>query len=405
MKFLAMLKDSLLESLDSYLIYVTVGLSLLVTVLASSVTFTPSPGADPLMRGAALPLDKFAVTSAGPVDGQQDVPGSTFKVELTSQGLKDDEARREIQDKFGLVRGTRIAEIVGDVEPGQEKGTYALKARLTSAGRGFWPHKLGLFFGGWQSPQPGPLAVQVFFILEYIVNGIGAWVGLLVSVGLTAYFVPNMLKKGTVDMLLIKPISRPVLLFYKYLGGLLFILLNTTVAVGGIWLALNLRSGLWSPGPLIAIPAITFFFAILYSVSVLFGVMTRNPIVSIVVTLFVWVCLFVVGTMHTAAAQVARAREEAKKQQQDLPPPSEEEKTFVAIVNALHYVLPRTSDVVILIRRHNMENLQGLPDEMLIKFMGGDDETINWVETLTVSCVFIAVMLGLACWWFSTKDY
>ena len=34
-----------------------------------------------------------------------------------------------------------------------------------------------------------------------------------------------------------------------------------------------------------------------------------------------------------------------------------------------------------------------------------DPIAITWGESLTVSFVFIAVMLGLACWRFSTKDY
>src|SRR5262245_34925712 len=41
MKVIAMLKDSLRETLDAKLFYVMVGLSLLTVVLAASVTYTP----------------------------------------------------------------------------------------------------------------------------------------------------------------------------------------------------------------------------------------------------------------------------------------------------------------------------------------------------------------------------
>ena len=37
---------------------------------------------------------------------------------------------------------------------------------------------------------------------------IGAWVALLTGVIITSFFVPNMLRKGTVDLLLVKPIQR-----------------------------------------------------------------------------------------------------------------------------------------------------------------------------------------------------
>ena len=34
-----------------------------------------------------------------------------------------------------------------------------------------------------------------------------------------------------------------------------------------------------------------------------------------------------------------------------------------------------------------------------------DKTRINWVESIGVSVVFIALMLSLSCWWFSTRDY
>ena len=40
-----MLKDSLLEAIDAKVFYVMIGLSLLVTLVAATVTFTPQPGA------------------------------------------------------------------------------------------------------------------------------------------------------------------------------------------------------------------------------------------------------------------------------------------------------------------------------------------------------------------------
>ena len=43
---------------------------------------------------------------------------------------------------------------------------------------------------------------------------------------------------------------------------------------------LGLRTGIWAPGVLIDIFGITFYFALLYAVSVLFGVLTRSPIVA-----------------------------------------------------------------------------------------------------------------------------
>jgi ABC-type transport system involved in multi-copper enzyme maturation permease subunit len=469
MKFLAILKDSLMESVDSFLIYVTLGLSALVVLVAMTLTFAPKPGAEMIMGWATLPvsvdfskIDMSQMTNrrrgpsavmgairnglqmqhAAPAAGQPDHPDSTFEVVIKDVvkdqgkdlplvgmflGLGRNAARKEISERFGLVGDTRIAEIVGEVEDGKEPNTYIVHARVTPAGRRIWPHDLSLFFGGWQLIKEGaPLSIQVYLMLEIVVNWVGAWVGLLVSIGLTAFFVPNMLRKGTVDMLLVKPISRPVLLFYKYLGGLVFIFLNTAAAVGGLWLALGLRSGLWGFGPLIAIPAITFFFAILYSVSVLVGVVTRNAIVCIVVTFFVWVVLWVIGVWNANAVQSEKLREITIEQKVPqaaaipalaalqpaisipgqvaaLGPIPDEEWPITRVVRGLHFVLPRTTDLASLISLHLQDDLRGIPMFEQAKVIQA--KTISWGETLTVSCVFIAVTLGLACWWFSTKDY
>src|SRR5579864_6171739 len=107
MKFLAILKDSVRETIDAKVFYVMVGLSLLLTVLALSVSFTPVPGAQQIVRhSAALALSsdttdlnsaqtfdvlfrarpvQFTVNSVAPLDGEPDAPGSRFKVVLTAQ--------------------------------------------------------------------------------------------------------------------------------------------------------------------------------------------------------------------------------------------------------------------------------------------------------------------------------
>src|SRR5204863_726439 len=117
---------------------------------------------------------------------------------------------------------------------------------------------------------------------------IGSLVTLLASIIITSFFIPNMLRKGTVDLLIVKPIHRWVLLVYKYVGGLTFVLLNTAVALGGIWLALGLRSGIWANTFLLMIFVYTFFFAILYAVSTLVAVMTRSAIATILLTCAAW---------------------------------------------------------------------------------------------------------------------
>src|SRR5205823_1576448 len=74
-----------------------------------------------------------------------------------------------------------------------------------------------------------------------------------------------------------------------------FMVLNTAFVVLGIWLIVGLRSGLWGTGFLLSIPILTFEFAVYYAVSTLFAVLTRSPIVAILVTCAVWLLLFLAG--------------------------------------------------------------------------------------------------------------
>jgi ABC-type transport system involved in multi-copper enzyme maturation permease subunit len=241
-----------------------------------------------------------------------------------------------------------------------------------------------------------------------------------VSVVITAFFIPNMQRKGTIDLLLVKPIHRTTLLIYKYIGGLSFIFLNTTVAVVGVWLMFSIRSGVWAPGFLVSIPVITFFFAILYAVSTLFGVLTRSPIASILLTLGVWFALFLVGMLYqwfelTATDEGRRALAEAQSASK---PPSERKPVendgltpderraqqgwFPRAVRGLHYVLPRTTDLDQLMNRYLQSDLMFANKVPGMKL---DTTPITWGESLTVSGLFIVVLLGLSSWRFATRDY
>jgi ABC-type transport system involved in multi-copper enzyme maturation permease subunit len=235
----------------------------------------------------------------------------------------------------------------------------------------------------------------VFFFENTLVTSIGGWVALLIGVVITAFFIPNTLRKGTIDLLLAKPIHRPVLLIYKYIGGLTFMFINSTITIGGVWLVLGLRSGVWAPGFFLTILTLTFFFAILYAVSTLFGVLTRSAIVAILATCVFWFAMFLVGQIYTTFEMFRK--EPAMKEIKDSIP-----NWAFTLVDVVHFVLPRTSDL-------NTINVH-LVGTVLTDFERRDKgfavlPDIPWTESIVVSLAFIAVMLGLACWRFSTKDY
>src|SRR5262249_34101817 len=111
-----------------------------------------------------------------------------------------------------------------------------------------WVYEPALFFGALPlSFLQMSLAKIVEFITDDLIGTWGAGITMLLSTVITAFFIPNMLRKGTVDMLLAKPIHRTTLLIYKFIGGLTFMFLNTLVIVVGVWLILGWRTGVWLP--------------------------------------------------------------------------------------------------------------------------------------------------------------
>ena len=141
-------------------------------------------------------------------------------------------------------------------------------------------------------------------ILAAIISFFVGTLGVLAAVLVTAPIIPQTFEAGAIDLLLSKPISRSLLFLTKFAGGCAFILLNAAYFIVGLWLIAGLRFGLWSERLLLCIPVFLFLFAIYYAVSSLAGVVWRNAVVSIVVTILFWAACFVVGTTKNVMEQV-----------------------------------------------------------------------------------------------------
>ncbi len=430
MKFLAILKDSLREAIDSKVLYVMVGFSLVVILLVGSISYRPMPAKD------AFPamVEDFRFDGQGGFDHRKDArlnfsQGSVTDIQQLNESEQPflGEYQFTFQGTWRLFNPHAAAEVAVDkdgneiafseafaeayvkkhfelhdieilsIKPVGEKAapmsaTFDIQARGTSVGRS-WLHKTTIFFGALDLPFPATLGRIVYTIEDKIVNGFGGWIAILVSTIITAFFIPNMLHKGTVDLLLAKPIGRIPLLLYKYIGGLTFMFLNATVAVGGIWIVMGLRTGIWAPGFLVSIPVLTFFFAILYSISTLMGVLTRSAVIAILITCVMWVLFYVVGLSYTVVGVLRKDPQLSK----DMP------EWVSTTVNSIHAVTPRTSDLDYLITRSLTSSLLSEAEirrnhlDLLPDF--------SWTESLGVSAAFILLMLSLACWRFWARDY
>jgi len=118
--------------------------------------------------------------------------------------------------------------------------------------------------------------LESFTALEIMFISPISLIGILMSVFSSASFIPVMLEKGNIDLLLSKPISREQLLIGKYLGGIAVVLINIALLIIGVWLVFSIKFSVWNFGFLLTIFTITFTFAILYSIIVLFGILTKS---------------------------------------------------------------------------------------------------------------------------------
>ncbi len=431
MRYLALLRDSYREALDSKVIYFTFGLSLLMVLLLASMSFRPVSVKDDVefMCGISDWSSNVNASSKGKSAGQStvteyeeigdDLPPweKDYRLTVTVNFPKDfagtPEAQTQRLQTTEIVRASLTQVGLRDLKIEQEQTADGEAAiiRVRSHGtritdRQHWRHEPSLFFG--LVPMPlfrGSLTGSVYWIENILVNNIGAWVIILIGVVVTAFFIPNMLQKGSLDLLLVKPVTRVGLLGFKYLGGLLFVFLNSLIAIGGVWLVLGVRTGIWTPGFPLTILVITFFFAILYSVSALFGVLTRSAVLAIFMTCIAWVLLFVLAQAHyylnrpapTPGGEVAAEHNESVT---DIDPTL---RRIRVGVNVLYTILPRTSDLGSLTA--DLVSWDLLSEDERRAYGLRSDETVKWGESVGVSLAFIAVMLGLASLRFATKDY
>jgi ABC-type transport system involved in multi-copper enzyme maturation permease subunit len=441
MKFLAILKDSLREALDTKVFYVMVGFSLLVILLVGSISYHPVSVEEDARRlteqmtwflahfgqkqnmGAVATWDikDFEETKPGSLPWQtgyrfaltvefddQEQAKQARKVQKLSVSALEQQLRRE----FSYLKNLKVSDAPS---PQTKEVRYLVTADARDTPQAQdWPHYPVFLFVLPMRFWRAPVSSFVQFWESWLVNFFGAAIALLISTIITAFFIPNMLRKGTVDLLLVKPISRTVLLLYKYIGGLTFIFLNTVVVVVGIWLVLGLRTNMWGTGFLLSIFVLTFQFALYYAVSTLFAVLSRSPIVAILMTCLFWfVFAFIIGYGYHWVDMSRKFRDvlevQLAEQRQEMP--SEEivpKKPFPDVVYT-------TADIIHLVTPH-LKDLDTLTDKWVIEDVSPPESSqrkaadkayagFRWAEAVSVTSLYIVVFLAVSCWWFARKDY
>jgi len=125
-------------------------------------------------------------------------------------------------------------------------------------------------------------SIQKFVNVSYSWVAIALYVwGTFLAVFASSGLIPSVLEAGRIALLLSKPLSRTSLLLGRYVGNLLIVSLNHIYLVLSVWIILGIKTHIWAPRFLLAIPVSIFLFAVLLCVVVLVGVVSESAALSV----------------------------------------------------------------------------------------------------------------------------
>lgn len=212
---------------------------------------------------------------------------------------------------------------------------------------------------------------EIISSLEFLVISPLAGLCILLSIFASSSFIPTMLEKGNIDLLLSKPLSRDQLIIGKFLGGVLVVFINILLLILGVWLIISLKFSYWDFSFLLSAIIITFSFAVLYSIIILFGVMTKSSIPGMMIAYFVLIVL---------SPLLLAGRTQFK--------PMIENEIARTAIDVLYYFIPKISELMGNIL-YEVSTGQGI---------------LNYQPVLT-SFLFLILMLGFTIYLFRKKDF
>src|SRR5215475_3907033 len=100
--------------------------------------------------------------------------------------------------------------------------------------------------------------------------------GLFLALMATSTLFPTMLQKGSIDLLLCRPIPRWRIITARFLGGAAIMAFNAAYLFVGVWIVLGSKSGVWNSGFPISTLFAVFAFVVLFSAMMTVSVAMEN---------------------------------------------------------------------------------------------------------------------------------
>ena len=229
---------------------------------------------------------------------------------------------------------------------------------------------LATIFG--QSAGKTPFNLEKFVITaEAAIASLLFAGGIFISLFATASLFPSMQDKGTIDLLLSKPISRTGIIVAKFLGNLAIVAFNIFFLIFGVWLVLSLKTGIWNVGFLYSGLTITITYAVLLTILAFVGILAQSTGLSIMIT-FLFAYAISPLLFFLQEPRIIRFF-------------THQSSRF--LIRALYYIIPKTGEL-------------GNITRLLVE----GKKVSSWMP-LWSSLLFGAILFGATIYLFYRKDY
>lgn len=272
---------------------------------------------------------------------------------------------------------------------------------------------------------------ETFYLLlftDVIVRFWLGWFSLVLALISTCSIFPQFLQAGSIELALSKPVSRLRLFLLKYLGGLLFVAVQTALFCVVAFMAIGVRLGEWSLSIFWAVPVITFAFSMIYCVGVAIGTLTRSTVFSLLGALLFWAITLVAQWTEDVVYKMAYVLPEAglsmnitqgQMEQADNERTSGLKKTY-ATMRSITAILPKSRECTLSLKRlirfrERSSLLTGVDfgsvfagdqmDPTVAKAMEKYELRHSWFSIIGTSLIFEILVLAGAATVFHRRDY
>ncbi len=195
-----------------------------------------------------------------------------------------------------------------------------------------------------------------------------ATIGMFLALLATSTLFPTMLQKGSIDLLLCRPIPRWRLITARFLGGAAIMAFNATYLFLGVWVVMGLKSGVWTRGFPLSTLLVFFGFAVLFSVVMAVSVIAESGPAGLLVAF----TLFMFSPVLAAHEQIT---------------PAFSRELYRQIFRVLYWVVPKSAETIGAMRRLIMERALDI------------DWVVGTSLAFSLTCYIVTMV------YFTRKDY